>query len=87
MNINNNQYRSIADNASFVSLIKEAIKDEEIKKTIEIILNLPVAERKIVINKLTEKMKRESVSSDFIEAITSLADEDIANKVREVLKI
>ena len=87
MEINNDQSNSIANNDAFVTLIKTAADDREMKDTIKTILDLPAGQRKSVLYKLIENMKKESVPADFTEAIAALSDDAVAGKVREVLKI
>lgn len=87
MKINNNKPGSIGDNDTFVSMIITASEDREIKEAIKTILNIPTVQRKVLILEIVQTMKNDSVPKDFIAAIAALTDEDIAAKVREVLKI
>jgi hypothetical protein len=82
-----NQPGSVGDNAVFVTLILAAREDAAMSATLEAILALPPSQRRSFINTLTADMKKRAAPADFIEAIAYLQDDEVAQKVREALKL
>lgn len=77
--------RHLSENETFINLIQIAKKDEKIKKTLLNILRLDSFNRKSFLNTYIEQMKLKKAPIDFVEAIASLRDDSIAQKVLEVI--
>lgn len=87
MKSSRNQPGSVGDNASFVTMILAARENAAMNETLKAILALPLSQRKSLINTLTADMKKKAAPADFIEAITYLQDDEVAQKVREALEL
>jgi hypothetical protein len=74
------------DNETFVSLMRVAQEDPNIRRVIVGILTQSPFNRQSMLNTLIAEMKLKSAPVDFIQAIASLLDDDVANKVPRLLK-
>ena len=76
---------TVGDNPSFVTLIKVAKEDAETKKYLQAILRQPPFHRKSMLNMMISEMKLKSAPTEFIAAIASLLDDEVAAKASEVI--
>jgi hypothetical protein len=83
---NKQKERTVGDNETFVSLMRVAQEDANISKVIVGILAQSPFNRKSMLNTLIAEMKLKSAPVDFIQAIASLLDDDVADKVARLLK-
>ncbi len=81
-----NRVKSVGDNRSFVTLILVAQEDEEIRKSLTVILGQQPARRKYELNKLILNMKAQSAPDDFVLAIDALLDDQVADAVYKVIR-
>jgi hypothetical protein len=77
--------KTVGDNKTFVTLIRIAQEDEEIGRTLGRILSQDCFNRKSMLNTLIQDMRLKSAPVDFIRAIASLLDDDVARKASELL--
>ena len=77
--------KSVADQELFVSLIRTAREDADIRGRLQAILRQPAFHRKSMLNTLVAELKMQSAPAEFIEAIACLLDDGVARKVRELL--
>ena len=76
---------SIADNEEFVSMLRLAEDDDKTKTILIAILSLDVSQRVPALKSLIAEMKLNGASSDFILAIASFLNNEIAEKTLSVL--
>ena len=77
---------SVGDNDRFVTMILAAREDATMNATLKAILALPPALRQSFITALIVDMEKNAAPADFIEAVASLQDDEVAQKVREALE-
>jgi hypothetical protein len=78
-----NQSRSVGDNDAFVTLVRVAQDDPEIRQTLVAILRQPPFHRKSLLNKLLQDMSAQDAPKNLISAITELLNDVVAEKVAE----
>ena len=76
---------TVGDNDAFVTLIQVAKEDADIRKQLQAILAQPPFHRKSMLNMLISQMKLKSAPPEFIAAIASLLDDEVATKAMEVI--
>ena len=79
------QSSTVGDNDAFVTLIQVAQEDADIRKQLQTILAHPPFHRKSMLNMLISQMKLKSAPPEFIAAIASLLDDEVATKAMEVI--
>ena len=77
--------KSVADQEMFVSLIRTAREDADIRGRLQAILHQPAFHRKSMLNTLIGELKMQSAPAEFIQAIACLLDDAVARKARELL--
>ena len=85
MKIFRNNTSTVGDNAAFVTLIQVAKEDADIRKQLQGILAQPPFHRISMLNMLISQMKLKSAPPEFITAIASLLDDEVATKAIEVI--
>ena len=85
MNIFRKHPNTVGDNDAFVTLIQVAKEDADIRKQLQAILTQPTFHRNSLLNMLISQMKLKSAPPDFIAAIVSLLDDEVATKTIEVI--
>ena len=80
-----NQSRSVGDNDAFVTLVKVAQDDPEIRQTLVAILRQPPFHRKSLLNTLLQDMRAQGAPKNLISAITELLNDVVAEKVAEAI--
>jgi hypothetical protein len=75
----------IVKNEPFVTMIRVAQEDPEIKAWLTGILSLDNFNRKSAVNTLLEQLILEKAPSEFISAIESLRDDQVAQRALEIL--
>jgi hypothetical protein len=78
--------RTVGDDETFVSLMRVAQEDPNIRRVILGILAQSPFNRQSMLNTLIAEMKLKSAPVDLIQAIAPLLDDDVANKVAQLLK-
>lgn len=77
--------RSISEIESFITLLRVACDDPEVYGWLEKILLLGDEQRLALLRSVVMKMGINGVCEDYIDALTSLEDSEIAEKVYEVI--
>ena len=77
---------TLGDNQAFVTIMRVARKDEEIKKQLMNILEQDPARRKTFLNGLIQRVNDQPGSGEMVEALTYLADDAVAATAYKMLK-
>jgi len=79
--------KSIGKNEPFVTLIRVAQEDVEIKRHLLAILSQSKFNRESILNSYLDELCLKQAPQEFISAIACLLDDDVAEKVLEILKL
>ena len=79
--------KSIGENEPLVTLIRVAQEDVEIKRHLLAILSQNKFNRESILNSYLEELRLKQAPQEFISAIACLLDDDVAEKVLEILKL
>jgi len=82
----NKKKDSLETNETFVRLIRLAQGDEDTRKKLIAILSLDDANRKSALNTFVSEMTLTRAPQEFIEAIASFLNDEVATKALSVLK-
>lgn len=77
----------IGENEPLVTLIRVAQEDVEIKRHLLAILSQNKFNRESILNSYLEELRLKQAPQEFISAIACLLDDDVAEKVMEILKL
>ena len=77
--------QSIAENEAFVTLIQVAQEDPDVKEQLSAILRLDDFNRKSALNTFLQEMQLKRAPREFVSAIASLLDDEVAEKALEML--
>ena len=75
----------IGENEPLVTLIRVAQEDVEIKRHLLSILSQNKFNRESILNSYLEELRLKQAPQEFISAIACLLDDDVAEKVLEIL--
>ena len=78
--------KAVGDNETFVTLIRVAQEDPEVRTTVTGILGQTPFHRRSLLNTLVEELKLKKAPADFICAISALLDDDVAERARRMLQ-
>jgi hypothetical protein len=78
-------HKPIGDNEAFVTLMRVAQEDPAVKRTLTAILAMDAFQRKSMLNTLIQDMKLKGAARDFVSAIETLLDDDVAERAVEVI--
>jgi hypothetical protein len=78
--------RTIGGNESFVQLLRAAQDDRDFQATLCGILRQPSFHRKSMLNTMARSMSADGVREDMIRAVTSLTEDDVAERALQMLK-
>ena len=76
---------SVGENETFVTLMRVAKEDAEIKKQLLTILSQNRFNRASILNSYVEDLRLQKAPKEFISAIACLLDDRIAAKALEIL--
>jgi hypothetical protein len=85
MNWFSNKNATVADNDTFVTLIRLAQEDAVVRKQLLTILNLPSQQRNVLLTILIDDMKSKLAPSEFVAAIACLLSEDVAHTAHKMI--
>ena len=85
LNLCRKSTQSIAENEDFITLIRVAQEDSEIKSQLSSILALDAFNRKSALNTFLEELRLRQAPKEFISAIATLLDEEVAEQVLKIL--
>ena len=77
----------IGENEPLVTLIQVAQEDVEIKRHLLAILSQNKFNRESILNSYLEELRLKPAPQEFKSAIACLLDDDVAEKVLEILKL
>ena len=77
---------TVGDNDTFVTLMRVAQEDSEIREVLDAILGQPSLRRKYELSRLIERMKAQGAPADFVLAIDALLDDQVADKAYEMIQ-
>ncbi len=77
--------QSIAENEDFITLIRVAQEDPEVKSQLSSIRALDGFNRKSALNTFLEELRFRQAPKEFISAMTILLDEKVAEQVLKML--
>ena len=80
-----NVEKTVGENDAFIRLIQIAQEDKEIREQLIKILSLNSFNRKSALNTFIEHMLLKKAPKEFVEAVSSLLDENVAKKTLEIL--
>jgi len=86
MGIFRKRKESAGENDPFVTLIRVAQEDDEIRQRLFTILTQDKFNRESILNSYLEEMRLKQAPAEFISAIACLLDDDIAQKALEILQ-
>ncbi len=78
---------SIEGNETFVGLIRLAQEDRETREKLVAILSLDSANRKSAINTFVSEMTLKRAPREFVEAIASFLNDEVAAKALSILRM
>ncbi|MEW6265866.1 MAG: hypothetical protein AB1641_22570 [Thermodesulfobacteriota bacterium] len=78
--------KTVGDHEAFINLVQVAGEDEEIRKRLTAILEQEPFHRKSLLNTWINDMKMRQAPADFVAAIAMLLDDQVAEKLMEVLR-
>jgi hypothetical protein len=77
---------TVGDNETFVTLMRVAQEDQAIQKTLSAILALEPFQRRSMLSTLIGDMKINGAEPEFVAALGSLLDDEVARRAAEVIK-
>ena len=80
------QQLTVADNETFITLLRIARNDREVRDTLITIISLPSMQRKAVLNRLIRDMQAQDAPADFVLAISELMADDVADQAGKLLQ-
>jgi len=78
--------KSVADDEMFVSVIRVAQDDAEVRQQLLAILSLDSFNRKSALNSFIDSMRLKDAPASFVSAIANLLDDDVAAKALAVIQ-
>ncbi len=73
------------DNEAFVTLMRVAQEDADVRRILAGILGQSPFHRKSLLHTWVEEMKLKGAPVDFVSAIGALLDDDVAEKARKMI--
>lgn len=77
--------KTVGDNDAFVTLVRVAQDDPEIRATLVGILRQPPFHRKSLLNSLIQDMRAQGAPASLISALGELLDDAVAEKVTDAI--
>ena len=77
--------RTFAEVDGFIDMLLAACKDEEMNRTLEMLLSQPDAQRKAIVYRLLDRLRDKKAPPALIEAMACLLDDAAAEKAYEVI--
>ena len=77
--------KTVADVESFITMLRVACEDRGINDRLERLLSLPDPKRRAVVHAWVSDLLVAQAPQDFIAAIACLLDDEVAEKVYEVI--
>ncbi len=77
--------KSVAEDEAFVTLIRVAQEDADVRNQLLSILSLDRFNRESALNTLVDDLRLKKAPKELVSAIASLLDDDVADKTLEIL--
>jgi hypothetical protein len=74
-----------AENDAFITLMRVAQENPDIRQTLAVILHQPPFHRKSLLNTLIREITLKGAPADFISAMNELLNDDVAEKLAEFI--
>jgi hypothetical protein len=78
--------KTVGENDVFVTLIRVAQEDADVKRTLMGLLQQPSFHRRSLLNTLIDTMKLQGAPTAFVAAVAALLDDKVAEKAAEMIK-
>lgn len=78
--------RLVGEDEAFVTLIRVAQEDADVRNELIAILSLDNFNRKSALNSLVQDLRLKQAPQEFVSAIASLLDDDIAEKALKIIE-
>ena len=85
MKLFNRKTTSVAKDEAFVSLIRVAQEDADVRNHLLSLLSLDRFNRESALNTLVDDLRLKKAPKELVSAIASLLDDDVAEKTLEIL--
>jgi len=85
MKLFNRKTRSVAEDEAFVTLIRFAQEDADVRNQLLSLLSLDRFNRESALNTLVDDLRLKKAPKELVSAIASLLDDDVADKTLEIL--
>jgi len=76
---------TVGGNDAFITLMRVAQEEPDIRRTLAVILHQPSFHRKSLLNTLLREMTLKGAPADFISAVNELLNDDVAEKLAEFI--
>jgi hypothetical protein len=80
-----NAKNTVGENDAFITLMRVAQEDPDIRQTLAGILHQPPFHRKSLLNTLIKEITLKGAPADFVSAIQELLNDDVAEKLAEFI--
>ncbi len=77
--------RTYGEVEGLITMLQVACEDAYVNSTLQEILSLPDAQRKVFVHKLVERMRMNAAPHDFVEAFLCLLDDSVAEMAYQVI--
>jgi len=78
--------KTLGENDVFVTLIRVAQEDADVRRTLMGLLQQPSFHRRSLLNTLIDAMKLQGAPADFVAAVAALLDDRVAEKAAQMIK-
>lgn len=78
--------KRVAENEAFITLIRVAQEDADVRNQLVAILSLDRFNRESALNTLLNDLRFKQAPEEFVSAIASLLDDDVAQRSLKILK-
>lgn len=85
MKLFNRKTNSVAEDEAFVTLIRVAQEDADVRNQLLSLLSLDRFNRESALNTLVDDLRLKKAPKELVSAIASLLDDDVAEKTLEIL--
>ena len=77
--------KPVVDNEKFITLMKLAREEPDVRKRLKVICSLDSFNRRSVLNTWLDDLKLQGAPGDYIEALSFFLDDHVAEKALELI--
>jgi len=77
--------RTFGDVSGFIDMLLAACEDQEMNETLQILLSQPDERRRVIVNRLLDRLRERQAPHTLIDALACLLDDDAAEKAYETI--